>query len=430
MTVILVGSSAHAQQYSSSNYTVEDPVMSFPGGYSTSPSFGLSSVISQMSIGSSTAASFKDFAGFLYFPFVSTPAVSATAGSAQVALTWTSADASGGWAVSGYNVGQATVSGGPYTFASVGNVLSSTRTGLANGTAYYFVVQVVDALGNTIATSTQVSATPVASTGGTNNSGGGGGGGGGGNPGAGFETGAGSGVVRFSGRAYPGSKVTLLKDAQVVLTSQAGPDSNFDLSLMGLSAGTYSFSLYSSDTSARRSTPITIPVTLSTGAATHISGLFLSPTISVDKAEVKKGDDIAIFGQSVGASEVTIQVNSDQPYFAKAKADGGGVYLYNFDTTPLEMGNHSTKSKSATSTEISPYSAAVGFIVGTKNVKAEIPKSSSRTDFNGNGKVNLVDFSILLYWYKKSSPPAAQDLNHDSKVDLVDFSILAYEWTG
>jgi hypothetical protein len=49
---------------------------------------------------------------------------------------------------------------------------------------------------------------------------------------------------------------------------------------------------------------------------------------------------------------------------------------------------------------------------------------------NNDKQVNLVDFSIAAYWYKRPSPPANIDLNSDGKVDLVDFSIMAYYWTG
>jgi hypothetical protein len=49
--------------------------------------------------------------------------------------------------------------------------------------------------------------------------------------------------------------------------------------------------------------------------------------------------------------------------------------------------------------------------------------------------VNLVDFSIAAYWYKRTLktdfiPIEAQRLSGDGKVDLVDFSIMAYYWSG
>ena len=51
-------------------------------------------------------------------------------------------------------------------------------------------------------------------------------------------------------------------------------------------------------------------------------------------------------------------------------------------------------------------------------------------DFNHDGIVNSVDFSILLYFWKTQPPfkNACVDINKDRKVDSVDFSIMLYQW--
>jgi hypothetical protein len=167
-----------ADQYSSNSYSVLDPVVAVPSGYATSSGFQLWSVISQVAVGTSTSNNFYLNPGFLTYPYVSTPAVSATAGDAQVALSWTASSGFLGWTVGGYNVGQSSVAGGPYSYTSVGNVTSATIPSLTNNTTYYFVVVVKDSFGNSIATSTEVSATPAGSGGGSGGGGGGGGGGG------------------------------------------------------------------------------------------------------------------------------------------------------------------------------------------------------------------------------------------------------------
>jgi hypothetical protein len=435
---------ANAQEFSSTDYKISNPVI-FPGGYSSSASFGLSGVVSQMATGSSTSNTYKVFSGFLYFPFVSTPVLGATPGDASVSLSWTSADSSLGWVVGGYSVGRSTVSGGLYTFSSVGNVLTSNQTGLTNGTTYYFVIKVADSLGNFIATSTQVSSTPVAVSsptptpsggggGGGGGDGGGGGGGGGGGSSPAPSVGSGSGSVNLSGRAYPKSSVTILKDAQVISSVTADSNANFQTTVTGLDSGNFIFSVYSEDDNGNRSSLLTFPVSISTGAATNIGGIFIAPTIAVDKSQVKKGDNIAIFGKTVAQSDVMIQVNSDQQLFAKAKSDGTGAYLYNFDTSPLDMGDHSTKSKTSVSGDISSYSAAAAFTVGTQNIlqakTTPTKKSAGIGDTNSDGRVNLVDYSVIAYWYKRPNPPRTADLNGDGKVTLIDFSILAYHWTG
>lgn len=414
---------ATAQSFTSENFEVFTPVIA-PSSYSTSTNFSLFSILSPEAIASSTASLYNLFSGFLYFPYISTPVVSATPGNTEVALSWTAADGVLGWSVGSYAVGQGTTSGGPYTYTNVGNTLSSTRTGLSNGTTYYFILRVLDSVGNVVATSTQVSGTPVAPSGGTG--GGGGGGGGGGSPPS-----LGSGVVNFSGRAYPRSTVTVLKDAQVVATTIADALANFQVSVSGLGGGNYLFSVYGEDNKGVRSSLITFPVSVTSGATTNIGGIFITPTIGVDKSEVRKGDNIAIFGQTVAQSDVTIQVNSEETLFAQTKADSSGIYLYNFDTTPLEYGEHSTKSKSSIAGEISQFSAVAEFRVGTQNILATPPLVvAKKGDVNGDKRVNLVDFSIAAYWFRRPSPPTNVDLNKDSKVDLVDFSILAFNWTG
>ena len=258
-------------------------------------------------------------------------------------------------------------------------------------------------------------------------SGGGGGGGGGG----GYTPPTVVTQVTFSGKAYPLSKVSVLKDGQPAITTIADPGANFSVALTGLSSGNYNFSVFGEDSNGRRSTLFTFPVFITSGASTNVGNIFLAPTIDIDKSEVKHGDNIAIFGQSAPNSEVTISVNSDEEFFNKTKADKNGAYLYNFDTTPLNIGQHLTKSKSALDGTISSFGNTISFAVGTKNTLAQLPTTApAKGDMNNDKRVNLVDFSVAAYWYKRPSPPASVDLNGDGKVDLIDFSIMAFYWTG
>lgn len=237
--------------------------------------------------------------------------------------------------------------------------------------------------------------------------------------------------VNFSGRAYPLSTVTLLKDAQIMATTIAGPDSLFEISLTNLSAGNYNFSIYGEDDAGNRSSLFTFNIYISRGATTNVSGIYISPTISVDKSQVKQGDNIAIFGQSTPNSQVTIGVNSEHEQFVTTPADAQGIYLYNFNTLSLEKGNHLTKSKSSYNGEISSFSRSVGFVVGDKNVvRSDDACGAGIGDLNCDTAVNLIDFSIMAYWYERANVPDEVDLNHDGKINLVDFSILAYYWTG
>jgi hypothetical protein len=259
-------------------------------------------------------------------------------------------------------------------------------------------------------------------------SGGGGGGGGGSTP---PETG-----VTFSGRAYPLSRVTILKDGVVAVETIAGQDARFRVKITDLTPGNYNFTVRATDENGITGNPFSFPVFISQGSTTDVTGIFLAPTIDVDKAEVRKGDDIVIFGQTVPESDVTIEVNSETQVFVNAESDEDGVYLYNFNSTPLELGGHSSRSKTNLETgESSGFGRRVSFRVGDQNIPKEPGQNTCNADLNIDGKVNLVDFSIAAFWYNKTLSgeiiaTEASCLNGDGKINLVDFSILAFNWTG
>ncbi len=278
-----------------------------------------------------------------------------------------------------------------------------------------FVVAPVVALADEVIT---ISAT--VGTGGGSNSGGGGGGGGSYT----IPTG-----ITFSGKAYPLSTVIVLLNAQEVIRTIAGPDAQFSVSLNSLNPGSYTFSILGEDSEGRRSTLFTFPILITQGATTTVSGIFIAPTIDIDKIQVKKGENLTIFGETVPGSQVTISVHSDPEYLFTVQSNTQGLYQYVLDTATLAIGSHETKSKSRVSaSELSSYSNVLGFLVGNTTVAND--GACKRADINCDGRVNLVDFSILAFWYKKVSPPAKVDLNNDNKVTLVDFSIVAYYWNG
>lgn len=261
---------------------------------------------------------------------------------------------------------------------------------------------------------------------GSDDDGGSGSGGGGGGGGIGDST-----VVNFSGMGYPLSKVVILRDGVIAATTLADPTAKFSVSLTGFSTGTYTFGVYTEDQQGHHSVTFSFPVYITSGTTVNIGGIILSPTISVDKSQVKKGENLAIFGYSVPNSQITITVNSDVPHLLKTKTALNGVYLYNFDTSPLEYGSHTANSRAILEDQISATSNNVPFSVGTQSVDVPVGECGTiRGDINCDSKVNLVDFSVMAYWYRRASPPAGIDLNGDGTITLVDFSILAFNWTG
>ena len=236
-------------------------------------------------------------------------------------------------------------------------------------------------------------------------------------------------TVNFSGSAYPMSRVYILQDGTQVVSTIAGPDAKFAVSFINVSSGNYNFTVYGEDSSGRKSADFSFPLIIASGVTVDISGIFITPTIGVDKSAVARGDNLQIFGQSIPDSSVVISVHSPVETFYKIPTDKNGAYLYTLDTSSLDLGTHTTKSKTVSTDSVSEYGKSIDFVVGDKNILANTC-GAGKGDLNCDGFVNLIDYSIMAFWYKKHNPPAKVDLNGDGVVDLVDFSILAYYWTG
>ena len=252
----------------------------------------------------------------------------------------------------------------------------------------------------------------------------GGGGGGSGNNG-------GSAIVSLKGIAYPGSRVTVLRDGSQAAVTAADPGAHFSVQLTGLSAGNYNFSVYALDPDGRKSPTFTAALAVTDGVSLEINDIFLGPTIGLSHSEIKKGDTLNIFGFSAPNAQVNIMVHSAQMIMKQVTSNKAGAWFEPFDTSFLDLGSHSVKSKILAEDKISPFSEELGFKVGTESVAEPGRGGCKRSDLNCEGRVNLTDFSILLYFWQKKNPsnPRA-DINGDGVVNLTDLSIMLYDWTA
>lgn len=264
--------------------------------------------------------------------------------------------------------------------------------------------------------------------GGGNTGGAGGGGGGGGgsiSPGVTNQD-----TAVFKGLAYPGSKISLLKNGIVVSEVPASPNGTFEIHVRDVPTGVYTFSVRAEDPDHLKSTLISFTVYVSPGITTVIDGIFIPPTLTTDKVEVKRGDVINLLGKAPPDSTVTISIHSEKEIIKKTQSDKNGAYFYKLDSYELEMGDHASRSRAQTPDDISSFSDSIHFAVGATNRSRSSAGSGSRCDLNGDARVNILDYSIMAYWYKRSGFPIKVDLNGDGKTNLADFSILAYCWTG
>ncbi|MBX4191594.1 MAG: fibronectin type III domain-containing protein [Candidatus Doudnabacteria bacterium] len=418
----LLPKSGNTTDYSSSNFTVKDPVVDGGSSSSSSANFGLGQSINQSAIGISTSTNFQLWSGFQYYFKVNANVLTATPGNAQASLSWTVPSTFLGATISSYEVGVGTTSGS-YVFTDRGNVTNYTQTGLSNGTQYFFIIKAKTAGGFFLVFSNEASATPTAPV--TPPPPPPGGGGGGYTPPP-----SGNAILIIKGLAYPSSQVTVLRDGQIVAVTTADPGAGFNIQLSNLGVATYNFGVYSTDKDGLKSPTFSFAETFSSGVTIVVDNIFLGPSIGLTHSIIKKGETITAYGYSAPSAEVKVFFNSPEEFIETTTTASSGAWTKPFNTSVLELGSHTSKSQAGNGSLLSDYSQTIGFAVGNNSVETPVG-SCKRSDLNCDGRVNLTDFSILLYFWQKTAPsnPRA-DINSSGLVDLTDFSILLYDWTG
>lgn len=266
---------------------------------------------------------------------------------------------------------------------------------------------------------------------------------GGGSGGAGWLLGGGA---RFVGLAYPQSRVTLLQDGQAAVSALASADGSFQLAVTGLPAGTHIFSLFAEDAEGGFSSLFSVPLKITANAITTVTGIFLSPTLRLSLGTGEAGaDKVIISGQSAPRAWITVRITPEAAltmnFTTLADANGRYSYLLNSRrlaptvSSGLSAGDYLVQSRASLPGLLGPlfsdWSKVVRFRIGKDGVIELLPALCPPVaDLNQDCRVNLVDFSIMVYWFKNPNPPAAVDLNRDGAVDLTDLSIATYYWTG
>ena len=192
--------------------------------------------------------------------------------------------------------------------------------------------------------------------------------------------------------------------------------------------GATTFGFWALDGSGKRSITFTTTFQVSQNAVTTVSNVFLPPTIDLASKKVKITDLLDAFGSTAPVAKVSLFVDKEKNARSTATPSSPGLWKTDVALTGLtDEAFHSIKAifeQFGTGDQAkSGYSQSLNFYIGLRDVAT--PKNG---DLNGDGKINLVDFSILLFHFGTDHEIA--DLNNDGRVNLTDFSILLFNWTG
>lgn len=261
-------------------------------------------------------------------------------------------------------------------------------------------------------------------------SGGGGSSGGGSGGSGGSKKDLGSTVVNITGKAYPSRTINFILDGDSIGSVQTNGQGVFDFSTKA-SPGTATLGIWSTDLFGTKSITLTNTFDVTQGAVTNLNDLLLPPSIKVSQTNFKPGDIITVSGQSVPNATINLYIdrNSTSPV-ATGQSEANGAWTILYNTNRLSANDHVLRARSISGTPpLTIQSSLSSSIQLSAGVGGNVTTSS---DLNRDTKVNLIDFSILIFWWQTaggdSDPPA--DINANGKVSLEDFSILLFNWTG
>jgi len=278
-------------------------------------------------------------------------------------------------------------------------------------------------------------------------SGGGGGGGGGGGSGessggddggGGFEGSgkpyqSGDGRVIITGYAFPQSTVYVLVDGSIAESVSANSSGSFSVTIDEIARGAYTFGIYAVDRQSVRSSTFSTTFTVTGGRGSTLSNVNVMPSIKVTPNPVTPGQALTVSGYAIPNAQVTLENQQDKSSASlrtfTVNSDGSGYWQTTLDTGAFRNGTYKVRAKAEQFSGDLVKTNYSGYTFYGVGQQADVPRSS---DLNRDGKVNLIDFSILLFHWNtsggNSNPPA--DINGDGKVSLTDFSIMIFNWTG
>ena len=235
--------------------------------------------------------------------------------------------------------------------------------------------------------------------------------------------------VVMKGKSYPNVDVHILVDGVVVGIVRTDAKADFYFETNEVTPGVASFGFWSEDKSSLKSTLLTITFRVVSSAVSTISGIYISPTINMDKNSIKQGEAVRIYGQTVPETEVHVHIHSEEEFIEQTNSQESGDWELIFNTTPLSEEFHTAKALFQVATTDgniikSGFSRSVSFHVGKIGGIVPCPEA----DLNHDTRVNLTDFSILLFHW--GTDDICADQNQNGTVDLIDFSIMMYYWTG
>ena len=226
--------------------------------------------------------------------------------------------------------------------------------------------------------------------------------------------------------------MTILVDGYPAVTTRTTGDGQFSGTISAIARGVYTFGVFAVDSQSIKSSTFSTSFSVIGARTSSLSNVHIMPTIKVTPNPADPDSTVTFSGHAIPNSVIAIETQRDKTTDGlktlAANSDGSGAWSLAVPTTGFARDTWKVRAKSSNATLgiSSQFSNYTYYGVGAAG------KKTLNSDLNRDGRVNLVDFSILLFHWNtsggNSNPPA--DINGDGRVNLTDFSIMIFNWTG
>jgi hypothetical protein len=231
----------------------------------------------------------------------------------------------------------------------------------------------------------------------------------------------------ISGYTSPLNYLIFSEDQVVIGTDVANPVGSFSKYFSGLQPTTHTISFYGIDQQDRITSPIPITIYTPAYVQTLISNQLLSPTLEIDNSQYTTGNPVIASGSAMPGGEITLFTDSPLRSYSTIASSSGNWTLTINDTNDYVPGDYRIYALVQNEYGLqSLFSPSIIFRMLSNLPSGIACGDISRGDINCDGMVDLIDFSIMMYYWATSSAEA--DINLDATVNLIDFSIMMYYW--
>jgi hypothetical protein len=218
-----------------------------------------------------------------------------------------------------------------------------------------------------------------------------------------------------AGTTVPGSTVTLLRDGQISGLAVVRSDGTYQITTVGLAAGTYLIQVSVAAPGAQVALSETVLVRIVDGATTKVSNLvvpLLVQTLSV------VGDTLTLRAVAIPGTNVVLRAR-DMEYAVLVAADGTIDFSQVSDWSLVDI-----------SLEVSYGDTVYSRQYNIATITSPSPVCLTPTDATGDCRVNILDFAPMSFAVLRGLFFDRFDFDNDGAITIRDFSILAYHWTG